>query len=266
MNKDLILSFKKYSKIKHKRPYFYSIEFKPTKQILYYFGAEHKKDLNHPQFELLQKKWQEFVQKNQESGVKIISFFEWNIPKNYQSTLEESVKKYGEAGAILFLSNKAGFPSIRVEPTIEYEAGELLKEFSKEEIFYFYISRMIGSRKRMSMKQDLEKTIKLGIERYSSLLSTLWKDFDFSFKSFKKIHRHYFNKDLQKDDEDFFAEITSPMLNNSKFNEIARKSSTIRNIFILNHIEEFWQKGYSIFVVYGASHAVMQEDAIKSLV
>ena len=76
------------------------------------------------------------MQKNRETETEMVSFFEWNIPKNYTSTFEESVKEYGEAGAILFLSNEADIPSKRAEPTTEYEVEKLLKDFSKEEIFY----------------------------------------------------------------------------------------------------------------------------------
>ncbi len=260
MDKNLLISFKEYSAIKHERPYFYFVE--SFKRVLYYFGAEHKKDPAHPQFKFLQKEWQEFLHKT--SGTKSVVIFEGSVNTNHQTTLEEAIEKYGESGAIVFFADQVHVPSVRPEPTIKDEVGKFLKDFSQDEIFYFYIIRGIASWQRAPVRKEFDEFVKLNIKRYQDELG--WSDFDFSFETIKRIHGHIFGKEFDLDDKDFIAKIPNPMLNESKINEIARKSSTIRNIAILDCIEKYWLEGYNIFIVYGASHAVMQERAIKDMV
>lgn len=262
MNKSLLMSFEEYSLIlnKHERPYFYFV--KSANQFLYYFGSKHTCDPTHPQFELLQKEWSDFLQKT--SGTKSVVIFEGVANIKNQSTLEEVIEKYGESGAIVFMAGKENIPCFRPEPTIEYEAELLLKEFSKEEIFYFYIIRGIVTWQRTVVKKEFDEYIKLNIKRYQDILK--WETFDFSFDTAKKIHQQIFGKEFDLNDKEYIAKIPSPSFRESRINEIARKSSTIRNIVILDCIEKYWLEGNNIFVVYGANHAVMQESAIKSLV
>lgn len=259
MDKNLLIAFKEYSALKHKQPYFYSIE--SSGQVLYYFGAEHKKDPRHPQFELLQEKWKEFLQKT--FGGKSIVVFEGSVNINKETTLDEAIQKYGESGAIVFMGEKAHIVSTRPEPTIKDEADRLLREFSRDEIFYFYIVRGVVSWQRSLVRKEFDEFVRQNIKRYKEALE--WSDFDFSFETVKKVHQQIFGKKFDLDDRDFISKIPNPTYDESRINEIARMSSTIRNMAILDCIESYWQKGYSIFVVYGASHAVMQEPAIKSL-
>ncbi len=261
MNKKLLLSFEEYSAIEHEHPYFYYIG--SNEQILYYFGAEHSKDISHSQFEILQIKWQEFLSKTKSK--KGIVFFEGKLDQEQLITLEDSIKKYGESGAIVFLANQSSVSSYRPEPDIKIEIKKLLADFSKDEIFYFYIARAIKHWQHgMVMQKDFDKFINFNMERYRAILD--WQDFIFSFETFKRIHKQIFGKELDLNDKNLFRKITNPAIRGIVFNEIAKKSSTIRNIFILDQIEEKWKEGYSIFVVYGSGHAVMQEGVIKSLV
>ena len=253
MNKKLLLSFDEYSAIKHESPYFYSV--KSTEQTLYYFGALHSKDISHSQFEILQSKWQDFL--NKTKSQKRIVFFEGIVDVKQLTTLEESIKKYGESGAIVFLANQSNISIHRPEPDMKREIKEMLSDFSKDEIFYFYISRAINHWQRgMVMRKDFDEFLGFNIERFHS--ATGWKDFVFSFETFKRIHKQNFDKELDLDDKSLLRKITNPTIKETVFNKIARKSSTIRNIFILEQIEEKWQEGYSIFIVYGSGHAVMQ--------
>lgn len=265
MNKNLLMSFEEYSIIlnKHERPYFYSI--KSSDQFLYYFGSRHTNEPAHPQFEFLQKEWQDFLQKTKISKEKSIVIFEGNVNSNNLVALtpKEVIQKYGESGAIVFWANQEHIPYFRPEPTIEYEAEKLLKEFSKEEIFYFYIIRGIVTWQRTIIRKEFDEYLKANIKRYQDVFN--WSNFDFSFDTVKKMHKQIFGKEFDLNDKEYIAKIPSPSFKESRINEIARKSSTIRNIAILDCIEKYWMEGYNIFVVYGANHAVMQEQAIKSL-
>lgn len=261
MDKNLLISFEEYSTIKHNNPYVYSVE--SQNQFLLYFGAEHKKNPLDPQFELIKEKWNEFLKKIGKS--KSVVIFEGIANLDDKTTIEEAIKKYGESGAVVNLAKEAGIPFIRPEPIINYEAEDLLKEFTKDEIFYFYVIRSLSSWLRSADLADFKNFIERIVQRYKTELG--WADYNFSFDpTIIRIHAEIFNKNFDLIDKDFISKIVSPMHHKSRINDIARMSTTIRNLEILRTIEDYWQRGYNIFIVYGASHAVMQERAIKNLV
>ncbi|MFH1454814.1 MAG: hypothetical protein ABIF22_00605 [bacterium] len=257
MNKNL-LSFETYSTIKHDLPYFYFIELRD--QILYYFGSNHTKDINNPQFELLKNKWLEFLQKT--SGKKSILFYEGNIKIDDEIPLEKFIEKYGESGAMVFWAKQAHVKVNRPEPTEGESTKELLKDFSKEEVFYFFMIRAIGQWQRMKVRKDFNEFVNFNIKRYESLLNL--PDFDFSFENMKLVHSKIFGKEFDLEDKNL-PRISSSLFYDTKINDIARRLTTIRNIFMLDQIEKYWLDGYNIFIIFGGSHAVMQEPVIKSL-
>lgn len=260
MDKNLLISFKDYLVTEHNQPYFYSVQ--SPRQVLYYFGAKHTKDPTHPQFKLLKEKWQEFLSKT--SSTKQVVFFEGAVRIIPEMVLEEVIEKYGESGAIVFWANQLQVVNFHLEPPTEHETKELLKNFSQEEVFYFCMLRKLMSWQRGSEPKDFDEFLKINTKYYHDVLD--WEGFNFSFEVIQKVHRDIFGKDFDLSDKDFISKISNPTYNISRINEIARRSSDVRNLAILDHIEKYWREGYNIFVVYGASHAVMQEPAIKSLV
>lgn len=260
MNKKLLLSEEEYSAFgKYDIPYVYSI--KSGGQILCYFGSKHTWDPSHPQFELLQKEWQEFLQKT--AGLKSVVIFEGNTGFDATATLKEVIEKYGESGAIVFWANQEHIPSFRPEPTIQDEVKELLRDFSRSEIFYFYMIRGIISWQRAIVRKEFDEFVKLNARRYQDALG--WPDFDFSFESVKETHKQIFSREFDQNDKDLFKTLNS-MFGKTRITEIAKKSVNIRDLSILECIEKYWQEEYCVFVVYGSVHAVMQERAIRDMV
>ena len=67
-------------------------------------------------------------------------------------------------------------------------------------------------------------------------------------------------------DKDFYISISDPTEDYSNINRILRESSLVRDKYIVKQIQKYWKEGKDIFIVYGASHAVMQEAAIRYIV
>lgn len=264
MNKYLLLSYEEYTNlpevVREKVPYIYSITSK--EQWLCYFGVRHVMDPKHPQIEMLHQEWLSFLSKVPKE--KTIVIYEGNIVEKSMTTLEESIKKFGETGAIVFWAKEANILTYRPEPTIEYEANELLKEFSKEDIFYFYIMRGIVSWQRKLNPGDFDEFIVKNIKRYKEALH--WADFVFSFDTVTTVHEKLFGKEFSLENKEFLRRIQDHSFSETHINEISRQSIRIRDFFILESIEKYWKEGYNIFVVYGSLHAKMQERAIKDMV
>lgn len=81
----------------------------------------------------------------------------------------------------------------------------------------------------------------------------------------KNLHRKIFNTELDLNDLKFFYDLVDPSQNNSVYNEISRAEDVIRDSTIVKNILDYWERGYSVFIVYGSAHAVNQERALKEL-
>ena len=78
--------------------------------------------------------------------------------------------------------------------------------------------------------------------------------------------RHHDNvRTMDINDELFFYNITNPVVTDTIINNVCRQASMLRDQYIIASIDQLIQDGKNIFVVYGATHAVMQEPAIKDI-
>jgi len=264
INTGLLLSDEEYralpNDIKWEVPYLYSFERKG--RILCYFGSKHVMDPKHPQFEILREKWQDFLNKTKDKKSMVI--YEGNVNEKNLISINQAIEQHGESGAIVYWANKDQVPCFRPELTIADETRELLKEFSREDIFYFYMMRGIATWQRKVTHEDFNDFITRNIQRYQKELN--WSDFDFSFETaIVKIHKKIFGKEFSLEDKDFLIQIKNLSFSEPRINKVAKKSCEIRDISILEHIGKYWYEGYNIFVVYGSYHARIQEPAIKSL-
>lgn len=259
MNNKLLLSLGEVARKSYTTPYIYEIN--NNDQTLFYFGSKHTRDPKDPQFKLLSGYLTSFLKNH--SREKTVIFLEGQTPKILPETLDKTIAKFGESGAVAFWSKQNDVTYIRPEPSLGYEVSELLKEFSREEIYYYYIARAIAQWHRLSLKGEFSKYIIPYTERYQKNLA--WEGFDFSFENIKKIHQKIFEKNFNSDDANFFKIVSNPTGTPTKINQVASSSSTIRNYYILDQIEDYWQKGFSIFIVYGSGHAIAQEPVIRSL-
>lgn len=265
INTDLLLSSEEHlalpREVRCMVPYLYSLE--RDNQFLYYFGAKHVMNPKHPQFEFLNEKWIGFL--DRVGGKKSVVIYEGNVNEKNLTSIEQAIEQHGESGAIVYWASKAQGPYFRPEPTIIEETKELLREFSKEDVFYFYMMRGVATWQRKVGTQDFNEFIVRNIQRYQKELG--WKDFEFSFESaIAKVHKKIFGKEFSLEDKDFLLRIQSPSFDESRINMISKKSCRIRDISISQHIGKYWNGGYNIFIVYGANHARIQERAIRDMV
>ena len=259
MNKSLLMSYDQYSKIEHETPYFYI--YKSKDKSIYYFGSSHSHDPNHPQFNLLKEKWNEFHYKTRDE--KTVVILEAHEIPNREETLERSIIKYGESGAGAYLAYESRSSIILGEPETDNIINYLLKNFSKEEILFWYECQAIKFWQDHKRNRSIQEFLSSHTDRYRELLK--WPDLIISIDFINTIYREIFNKELNIDDEKIFSQITTPVTIKSRINELSRDQSVYRNEYILDQIEKYWDDGYNIFIIYGAGHAFMQEPVIRSL-
>jgi hypothetical protein len=208
------------------------------------------------------KFWSEFVKNT--DGQKRIVFVE-SVVHSLKETEEENIQKSGGPGFITFLAAQANIEIYCPEPNRTYEMNKLAENFSKENIAYFYFARSVnGWHRIVDPKPEFDGYIVKYLERDKNMSG--WIDFDFSIPNIKKIHKEIFGTEFDQNDSSFFKSIVTPVNKKTISNQIAQSCSDLRNEYIIKEICKYWGMKYSVYIHYGAGHAVMQEPVVRSLI
>ncbi len=254
-----LMSEQEYKEKKRELPYPITIE--SNSASLYYFGEAHSFDPEDEQWEKDKEFWQKFLEKTE--GKSRVAFVEGGTRRLWSSETE-SIEKDGGMGLITWLAHEAGIEIHSPEPDEAEERAELEKQFSRDEIQYYYFARMAHQWARIvAQKPDiaeyLEKALKSD-EKHSG-----WNDFDFSLKHMEEIHRQLFGTPFDPTATDFWRSIVNPVTGPSVINKVARACSRVRDEHIVQEIIERMEGGTSIFSEYGATHVIMQEPLLRAL-
>jgi len=258
---NLMYSYGDWNKVARGKGQNYCFEIEKKNQSLFYFGANHSRDINDPQYEKLQAYWQKFFEKTKEKNS--IVLVEGGARQIHENE-ELAVRRDSEAGLITLLASKAGITTYSPEPDPLDERKYILEKFSEDELNYYYFSRLVNAWHNMpEPKSPFEKYI----ERYSQKKSEIknWADYGFPLEEMKKVHRKIFKRDFDQNDKDLFALLINPTKEENPLHQVVRATSTYRNICVVQEIEKLWMDGKNIFVVYGGAHPILQEPALRKL-
>jgi len=258
MKKNLILSYKKYRKINHRIPYTFHIKNKG--QHIFYFGSRHTYDIQDKQFKKIDIFWKSFLKKTSKEDC--IVLVEGGVRKN-SSTKNEAIRDGGEMQYVTYLARKEKIDVVSPEP-VGYRYEELLKKFSRQEIAYYDFALICYQWNRMQEKPDFKRYASQFLE--ADKRNSGWDNFDFSLEHMQKIHKSIFLTTFDENDAKFLQEALDPISNKSVMNKISLAEEGLRDVYIAQEIERIWKLGKNIFVIYGSSHAVTQEAAIRDFV
>lgn len=253
-------------KTKSTFPYFYKLSFSARlqladktsgkEQLIFFLGVSHTYNPTNPQLVKIEKYWKQFL-KVTKSNKKLVLVEGGKRP--IEENEELAVKKYGEGGYITLLASKNNIETFSPEPSDKKEIAKLIKRFSKEQIMYYYFARLAGQWNRSPLKSNFEVYMQERcLHRYKNI--TGWTDFDFSLQNFTKIHNKLHDHEFDKYDEECFNADSDP-----KYNPVVGASAKIRDLHIYSKIKYFLNQGYSLFIIYGSSHAFILEPALKSI-
>lgn len=180
---------------------------------------------------------------------------------NWQTleTDKETIKRYGEPAFVKGLAIGAGLEYISPEPTKEEMNNFIKDKFSEEEIVYYKVAQQSLHYTNMQNKPSEEEFLQRRIDNDIKQFTDKYK----TPEDIKVLHKKLFGTDFDLNDRNFFYEIANPALFKSRFNELAREKDILRDSKIVESIVEYWNKGYSVFVVYGSGHIIIQEPALE---
>jgi hypothetical protein len=256
-----LMDYDEYNTTRHTFPYSYSVS--RDNQYLYYIGVHHSADPKNPMFDEIREFWQNFLaHTDKKNSIVFIEGGNWPMSESE----EEAILKGGDPKFTKYIATRDGVETISPEPPEDEKFRQQLKNFTKEEIAYYEFARMVFQWNNLIEKPDLERYLS-GLFRQLKI-DTGWEEIDFSITGMAAIEKKMFNREFNKNDKQFYYDIINPTtVPFSRINELSRfEDSGYRDRHILQQIEKYWNEGKSIFIVYGGTHAVMHEPAIRKLV
>jgi hypothetical protein len=245
-----LMSWDEYVRQPRNNPYVLEMDYREGS--LLYYGAFHKVDPSHPQFEDIEQKWENFNP--------TLVYCEGNIWP-LEETRRTAIEKYGEQGLITYLAARDGIQIECIDPSLQSQAIYLKKYFPTHLIIIYYVLRQAAVDRMMK------------------------KDFSAS-RCFKRYHRklsHIYGQNSSPTSVRAFGSLVSSLFPNlvewrdipySYFRNpesggfltvIHQKLNKYRDRTMIKKVASALKKGKRVFAIVGRSHVVIQEAILKSL-
>ncbi|HTX98936.1 MAG TPA: hypothetical protein VMG09_02830 [Bacteroidota bacterium] len=237
-------------------PYSYSLESGNQKLIV--FGAAHFKPATDPQFVLMRSMWDEFKKLD---GAKIAIVEPGMGPIG--TRFEDAVAVHGEGGATEWFGLRDGIGLLCAD--IEYREllPRLAERFDSSDVAYWVLTREMDIYFRRPLGgRTADEVLNSHLTRYRKMFNSIGVAGD---RAWFDIKHAQVSGGKSVDDKEYWEYVTS-WLGPQVFIDIIEAESAIRNNHIYGVVKHLWGLGHSLFVTYGASHAVQLEPALRALV
>lgn len=253
-----IMGYEEYLRSPKKElPYVMQIGQPP--HVLTYVGVQHSFDLTHPQFPKIKALWEAFVATVDPTNA--VAFTEARV-RQITTSEEDGITHAGESGLVSYLGYKAGIPVACPEPDDQIEYAALLKQFSVDDILFYYTERVVAQYFRTPMTQPVEDYVDRYMARDKQKYGPATEHFTWEY--FKKMMPDYGVTSFDPSTAEQWLQLGNPTINGTQSNRVARASSILRDQHIANQIIQKFNSGTSIFAVYGSTHVVMQESYLRT--
>ena len=240
----------------HPTPYIYHLA--KGQQVLFNFGVRHSRKPDDPQWEELAREWNEFLSA---ANDKRMVLFEGSRLLAPEGDRDATILKFGESGVLVLLAKSSGASFDWPDPTFKEEVAFLKQNFDTDAVAYFFFARSAGSWLRAGTMGTFDEVIRKAADAGRRIPGA-----PTDVSAYATIHERIFGKPLGYDQQETIIRASAPVYHDSVINDIARADSRFRNERIVLKAEKYWNDGYSIFMLFGTAHAVIQEPALRALV
>lgn len=255
--KDLLMPFEEKNRIGIVKDYPFTIAKKGQNRLVY-CGVSHSNDSKHPQNESIRQRWMTFLEKT--DGQRRVAMVEGGL-REIPDSVEGAVSRHGEAGLLTYLAKEAGVGVVCPEPRRSEEYTSLIEMgYTPEQVEYYYFARNVSFWGHFADR--------LSFERYLAQYFNNLPPFHLAahnLDNMRQVHADMFGGEIREHDLAFFDVVTGTNYYPTAINQIARDCAVIRDAHIVQQIKQAWDEGKSVFVVFGATHAVIQEPALRKL-
>jgi hypothetical protein len=230
------------------------------KKRLVFIGASHGRSVGDPQFTLIEKV---FKEANPE-----IAFNEGGqIPEDrIYPSLDSAVRHDGETGCLKYLCDEAHIKMLNGDMDDQEEFAALQKTIPKDQIhLYMAVERFLnpykhGRYNEMTLEEAYQKKFIAYLDRSKFILT----DEEKSFPYLQKLYKHHLNQELVLDS---LLEVHEYyLIDECIFGNVGRATKEVRDHALLKKIDEALNKYDRVFVVFGGSHRIAVEPALKQII
>jgi hypothetical protein len=209
----------------------------------------------------LNEEWNEFLSATKNSPR--LALIEGGVRKvEENSTKEVVIAQGGEMAYVALLAQQAKVRISSPEPSEKEWFDGLAIHFDRNIVAYYDFVRIAYQWNRNLHKTDFFSYVTPFLEKNKTLMG--WKEFNFSIDNLLSVHENLFNKPFDPADVVFLKRILDPHGEESLINEVSRyDDSGFRDEIIIKKIEEYWDFGFNLFIVYGLQHAYVQKPFLE---
>lgn len=240
----------------------YLVTINTPKQSVLFYGSKHTNDTSDPQFNDIEKRWNEFIEKHTNPIALVEGHFD-EISEAGTKDREQSIIEGGEAQFVVHLARRDGIPVESPEPDRVWEANQLAAEFGRDNVLLFYFMRQLAWWDRLTQKPDATLESEKMLKNMHDVFN--WDDVDFSLERIKLLHAKQLKRPFTWSNATWTYDITTPATKDYITNVISRRSGEIRDKYILKQIKKHWNQQRSPFIIFGSSHAICIEPALRNL-
>lgn len=238
----------------------YILSYKTKKQQLTFFGAKHSADPDDMQWPHLQQLWGQFLAS---SNNKKWAFCEGSVRTWVkQMTKRQAIIDQADPGLICWLAAKNDIAISSPEPDEKAEVDYIVSQgFSYEQIIVYYFARQMLQwlRHDYAVSTDWHAYISKTLKRYKSMHG--WGELDLNIDKVIGIYEHQTKLKFSITQRKDFYTLSDPYTN-----PVSSASSCYRDLSLYQAIDEKWQTGHDVFIVFGSGHAIVLEPALSNLV
>ena len=256
---DLLLPREQYSEAEERYPRgSITLEIQNDTQELFYFGANHSKNPENPQYAALKEYWERFLKATE--GKERIVLVEGELRKLYTDE-NAAISSGAEGNLVTLLAHQANI--LVACPDLDEEAlVERLPDLDRNHVLlYEFLAWVTGFQRNLNQEMSLMESVQTWAERESQ--REIWKSLDVSVAKLMELHRQILGKDF--DENENTNDLINPNLTTTPINIIARALSDQRDLNIASELVRYWREGKSIFSTFGRGHLIIEEPALRKL-
>lgn len=236
----------------------YTLELNKADQHLVFFGTLHSNNPENLQFAQLENYWERFLVSGNPQKQ---AFSEGGQDTVAGLSKAEAIYHHGDPGLITWLAESRAIPVESPEPPLLTEVEHLIACGLTAEELVIHKMRQAMVQYTVFRRDDYPWSLYI----YQSIKPFHEMDrftgVDLSINGLLELYEQKTAKDIGHESVEELLEITHP-----KNSPVAAASIQLRDKYLFSAIEKKWLAGFDIFTVYGASHAVALEPALKNLV
>jgi hypothetical protein len=251
-------------------PYVYTIR-SGDREILFY-GAKHLRNPDDPMFEDIENRMNEFQPDCVfvEGRTKLKNNEKRHLEALKKEDKRKIIRRWGEPEFTLKVAAEMGVERVESpEPDAKEEIDYLQQSgLNKDEIFAYYLYRMIQQYHHSTYACPIKEYVQPTLSRFQE--NTQWPGYDYSLEHLKQIGVRLWGEEkgsFEASDQSRFNPIPSEVAEGewTPVNLVSQRSMLFRDKFIIQRIQEAMENSKRLFIVYGSSHTVMEEPALRKI-